>query len=1199
LKKNDSQIKYTLDQEIFLENFSLLEEGGDLEESPLLNDDLKRTLMDEIKKDSDLPEIAEKEEPQEEKPQEKKLKPKKKEEIEEIEVRKIVDDMESLIKPVDNINIIDKEPIVIIRLTETEAKSLLTGEIDAKNVMSYKFEVFDNGLGMTPLDLEKYGKYLASSKSIELKQTRGSQGFGAPSAFSDSQNTTGKPIVTVSKTADNLYAMASEYFTTSKNEKRYVVSPTEIDCPFLHGTYIQLNYLNIKYVRGYVDEYVKETALMNPHVTIIYIDPYNEEHIYPRKVSSFPAEPRYAKPHPSSTNIGDLQDLLAKSEHLSLISFLQDNFVRISFNKAKEVVDLAERDLQDVLNILILDEECFITLKQKKNEKPHFLRYEKRVYGRSNKPREKLIPYEIVSDNLKQKYTEIINEYKSLNDEIKDINKIVKKITSKIQEADTKKEQRKLKREVREHGEHVDEIREEKDKIRDRFKDAFKNADKGLEEIKTKKKVKEFVDLVNEVKISDARPGELTNEQFNSLFYAFKSVDYMSPPTDTVVPVGDVVLENTLIKELGLKVSENLDDFGSPMENITSSSKEMIKSKKNRLIKEYADLEENNLEEIEVGDKEIIQFNTKILNPLILEDNSFESESFFNTINGILEVSEESKEINYKQLFEYFVENFTREDDFVGAETRDPTSGKGLAYVVEGVLAYGNKLETPKRSRDVLSRFVNRTPKLRDTAGCAITKAVKSVNWKNYKLDSFDNGLPKGPIKLLVNVSGPYVHLMFKSQSKNALAEDESLMDEIKYCLESIGRRLRVYLNRRAKIRKKEKRANLIEKYIPKFVDSLYDIAQEGSKYKDQIQKEELKKLIKAPISKDIRDVREEIRLKGVKQEKISAKETKESERKEEKEKGIPKEKEEIDYENLEDYTVKELKSIVDEQDISIPSNALKADIVETIEEEVGIIEKEEEEKEKKEIDYENLEDYTVKELKAIADDKNISIPSNALKADIIEIIKKEVGIIEEEEEIDYENLEDYTVKELKSIADEQDISIPSRALKADIIGTIEEEVGVIEKEEEEKEEEEIDYHNLDDYTVKELKSIADDKDISIPSRALKADIIEIIQKKVGILKEEKKQKEEPEEKPSTPVKKPKAPPTPPKTKQQKLPIITNDRILKALNKDDWQTIKQLIFQLRIKDMLDARLLQVKLKKLEGEKVMVKTKKGKKYWKLK
>ncbi|TFF99154.1 MAG: hypothetical protein EU541_05655 [Promethearchaeota archaeon] len=1081
--------------------------------------------MDEIKKkDSESPESPEspEKEPTPQKIiQDKKQKPKKKEEIEEIEVRKIVEDMESLIKPVDNINIIDKEPIAIIRLTETEAKSLLTGEIDAKNIMSYKFEVFDNGLGMNPSDLEKYGKYLASSKSIELKQTRGSQGFGAPSAFSDSQNTTGKPIITVSKTAENLYAMASEFFTTSKNEKRYVVSPTEIDCPFLHGTYIQLNYLNIKYVRGYVDEYVKETALMNPHVTIIYIDPYNEEHIYPRKVSSFPAEPTYAKPHPSSTNIGDLQDLLAKSEHLSLISFLQDNFVRISFNKAKEVVDLAERDLQDTLNTLILDNECFITLIQKRDEKPYLIRYEDRVYGRSNKLRPKLVPYEISSDELKEKYNEYLDDYKELNDQIKKINKIVKKIKEKIQEADTKKEQKKLKREIRDYGEDVEDIREKKDNIRDGLKKIFKNVKDGLEEIKTKKKVKEFVDLVNQVKISDAKPGELTNEQFNSLFYAFKSVDYMAPPTDTVVPVGDVVLENTLIKELGLKVSENLDDFGTSVEDLKPSSKEILKTKKNRLLIEYSDLEGEDLDEIELEQKEIIEFNTKILNQLILEkDNSLKSEDFYDHIDKILGDSEESKNISYKQIFEYFVENFTREDDFVGAETRDPTSGKGLAYVVEGVLAYGNKLETPKRSRDVLSRFVNRTPKLRDTAGCAITKAVKSVNWKNYKLDSFDNGLPKGPIKLLVNVSGPYVHLMFKSQSKNALAEDESLMDEIKYCLEAIGRRLRVYLNRRAKIRKKEKRANLIEKYIPKFVDSLYNIAQEGSKYKDQIKKEELKKLIKAPISKNITDVREEIHLKGVKKEEKDEKELQEEIKTEK-----PKEEEEKVEEDKE-------------------------------------VKKKESEKEEK-IDFDSMEDYTVKELKSIADDKDISIPSKARKAEIIETIQVDVGIIKKEEKVE----EDKEVKKKES-----------------------------------EKEEKIDFDNMEDYTVKELKSIADDKDISIPSKARKAEIIETIQENVGIIKKEEKRDEAKEEtiKEKIPeVKKPKAPPTPPKTKQQKLPIITNDRILNALNEDEWQTIKQLIFKLRIKDMLDARLLQVKLKKLEGDKVLVKTKKGKKYWKLK
>ncbi|GAG79270.1 unnamed protein product, partial [marine sediment metagenome] len=55
-------------------------------------------------------------------------------------------------------------------------------------------------------------------------QTRGSQGFGAPSAFSDAQNTTGKPIVAVSKSKNSIYATVSEFFTTSKNEKKYLQS---------------------------------------------------------------------------------------------------------------------------------------------------------------------------------------------------------------------------------------------------------------------------------------------------------------------------------------------------------------------------------------------------------------------------------------------------------------------------------------------------------------------------------------------------------------------------------------------------------------------------------------------------------------------------------------------------------------------------------------------------------------------------------------------------------------------------------------------------------------------------------------------------------------------------------------------------------------------------------------------------------------
>lgn len=360
LAKKDSKIKFSLDQDLFLGNLTLIKEEREKATSGPLSNEARRSLMQEIGMEPrDLVEpkvqIVEKEESEE-------IVNKEQVVVEE-EVKKITADMDELIKPVERV--IDLEPMAIIRLTESEPPSFLTSELSQKNVMNYTFEIFDNGSGMSKIDLKKFGRYLASSKSVELKQTRGSQGFGAPSAFSDAQNTTGKPISVVSKTADNIYATVIEFYTTSKDEKKYVVSPSDIDCSFLHGTYIKLNFLNVKYIRGYADKFIEETAYMNPHVTIKYIDPTGEESVYRRLVSSFPKEPKYAKPHPTSINIGDLQDLLAKSENITILSFLKDSFVRISSKTAKEIIDLASSDLQDKLNMLVF-EDGFLTKIQKK-----------------------------------------------------------------------------------------------------------------------------------------------------------------------------------------------------------------------------------------------------------------------------------------------------------------------------------------------------------------------------------------------------------------------------------------------------------------------------------------------------------------------------------------------------------------------------------------------------------------------------------------------------------------------------------------------------------------------------------------------------------------------------------------------------------------------------------------------------------------
>ncbi|MHA1669128.1 MAG: hypothetical protein ACTSV5_00985 [Promethearchaeota archaeon] len=1046
-KKSDSRNKFSLDQETALENLSLIQDFLEEEKHDSID---KEESSKEKEKEEEAGEIIDKAEIK----------------VEE-EVQRIIEDLDELIKPV--VDLVDIEPIVIVRLRESEPPSFLTSELSQKNVMNYTLEIFDNGIGMSKGDLRKFGKYLASSKSVELKQTRGSQGFGAPSAFSDAQNTTGKPIIVASKTNDMVYVNTSEFFTTSKNEKRYLIHPVDVDSPFGHGTYIKLNYLNVKYVRGYVDTYIKETALMNPHITILFIDPYGEHITYPRLVSSFPKQPKYAKPHPSSTNIGDLQDLISKSENLTISAFLRENFVRISPKTAKEIINIAEKDLQNKNNLLIL-EEGFITRSKKKDDPIYFLRNEKRVYGRSEKLRNKIIIYLLVNDDLKNEYWNLISEIIKLDKNLISIEKTIRKHNRRIETIHTKKEQNNIKKEINNLVKEINKINKQKEFIKKQINDLIKRNESGLLEQKKFPSRTDYEDLIREVQISRAKPIDLSSEQFNSLFHAFKSIKYMAPPTDTAIPVGDTVLENTLVKEIGLKISENIEDFDDPVSSLVHIKEILLKDKKKQEISSSEDAPIDR----SVNNSEIEISVSRILASYDILDNNGDPNEFRNIYKKLFKKIEDDSKSSYRNLLNDFTDIHSKDDDFVSAETRPPTSGKGLAYVVEAALAYCNdpkKLDTPKRSRDVLSRFVNRTPKLRDSAECAITKAVQSVNWKNYKLDTFDNNLPKGPIKLLVNVSGPYVHLMFKSQSKNSLADDEELIKEIKYCLEAIGRRLRAYLNKKDTYRKTEKRASVIERYIPPFVESLYNIVKTTeSEYKGKSSPEELEKLMKEAIGK----------------------------------KTIPK---------LIIEPITEKKIIIkDKKDNKIPK---KVEI----------------EWEKEPLD----------------------------KKSRIEVKKPRKEIFSEK------TLFKWTIKELIEYSKEFGIPISSNSKKIDIIKKIQT------------------YYKTEEMVEK-------------PAKDVEEELVKLVSKRSeSIEKFITPQERKPIKKPTP---KPKLAESFPKTVQTTLPVITTDKILAILN-NEWQNITHLIFKLKIKDMMDARYLQNRLKELvRREKVEMQIIKNKKHWKL-
>jgi DNA topoisomerase VI subunit B len=83
---------------------------------------------------------------------------------------------------------------------------------------------------------------------------------------------------------------------------------------------------------------------------------------------------------------------------------------------------------------------------------------------------------------------------------------------------------------------------------------------------------------------------------------------------------------------------------------------------------------------------------------------------------------------------------------------------------------------------------------------------------------------------VFIHVAGAYVHVMFKGQSKQALAEDEVLLREIKLALEDAGRKFRRFITRRETARRRAKRAGILAMYADQFAQSLVNIANDGKK---------------------------------------------------------------------------------------------------------------------------------------------------------------------------------------------------------------------------------------------------------------------------------------------------------------------------------------------------------------------------------
>ena len=268
--------------------------------------------------------------------------------------------------------------------------------VDIQQTAEDRFRVCitDNGPGIVKAQIPKiFAKLLYGSKFHRLRMSRGQQGIGISAAGMYGQLTTGTSTRILSKVKGGKKAHRMEVQIDTRTNKPTILADDEVDwtpvfhpvqadgqlgqpVTYSHGTYVTID-LEAAYVRGRlsVDEYLKQCAIVNPHLQLHFrlvlrkkngaakagskaagsapddAPPAAEEATpqqadtqvtYQRAVNTLPVLPREIKPHPHGVELGVLMQMLKDSDSRTLRGALSTDFSRVSDRASFDICERAQ-----------------------------------------------------------------------------------------------------------------------------------------------------------------------------------------------------------------------------------------------------------------------------------------------------------------------------------------------------------------------------------------------------------------------------------------------------------------------------------------------------------------------------------------------------------------------------------------------------------------------------------------------------------------------------------------------------------------------------------------------------------------------------------------------------------------------------------------------------------------------------------------
>lgn len=248
------------------------------------------------------------------------------------------------------------------------------------------------------------------------------------------------------------------------------------------------------------------------------------------------------------------------------------------------------------------------------------------------------------------------------------------------------------------------------------------------------------------------------------------------------------------------------------------------------------------------------------------------------TTEGLSPIGDDQIETSLKSIVQ---------PEFLKVITRKPQVYRGgFPFQVEVAVAFGGNAgriasnggsvestgEILKRME--IMRFANKVPLLFDGGGCAITKAVQTIDWKRYGIQNIDDA----PLTVFINVIS--VHIPYTSAGKQAISDEVEVLEEIRLALMDSGRRIARHIIGKKKQKEKEQKKRTYMKYA---VEVAYAVSELTKKNKQEIEKKLLNivlkrlKLEEQEEKKELSDdqIEKEIEKEAKKKEKAEEKKSK------------------------------------------------------------------------------------------------------------------------------------------------------------------------------------------------------------------------------------------------------------------------------------------------------------------------------------